>query len=193
MDRRWLLVVAAALAAVLAGLWWGRGVAPASDVGPLPTSPRPSSHMTVTTELSRIVVHVSGWVARPGLVDLTPGARVGDAVAAAGGVRSGAALDSVNLADRLMDGQQVRVPGPGAPDSAPGGDAPTPVTEAGPLSLNSATAAQLETLPGVGPVLAERIVTQREANGPFDAVEDLLDVSGIGEAKLGAIRELVVP
>lgn len=137
-------------------------------------------------------VHVSGWVAMPGVVRLRDGAIVADAVAAAGGALEGALLDSVNLAAPVLAGDHVHIPGPGEAESganpaAPGGD------DSGPISLNRADAAALETLPGVGPVIAERIVAHRESNGPFESVDDLLEVPGIGEAKLASIRDLVVP
>ena len=100
----------------------------------------------------------------------------------------GASLDSINLAGAVSGGEQIRVPGPDAPSPAGGTDAEE---GPGPLSLNQADASALQGLPGVGPVLAERIVAFREANGPFEQIEDLLDVPGIGEAKLAAMRDLV--
>lgn len=134
-----------------------------------------------------ITVHVAGEVARPGLVRLPAGSRVADAIAAAGGMTGGSAPP--NLAARLADGSQVRVGGevPGAPDPATGGSAAQV-----PVPVNSADATLLESLPGVGPVLAERIVAHRRDHGPFGAVEDLLGVPGIGEAKLASLRDLVV-
>lgn len=186
MDRRWLLAGAVAALALVAGAWYGRGV----SVPPVPVVPVPTSHPTGSgASPDGIVVHVTGWVARPGVVRVAAGARVGDALAAAGGVRPGAALEAVNLAETLVDGQQVVVPGPGQEMPAPQGNGPD--GSGGPIRLNTATARQLEDLPGVGPVLAERIVAHRETNGPFETVEDLLEVAGIGEAKLASIRDLV--
>ncbi|MFP3914591.1 MAG: helix-hairpin-helix domain-containing protein [Actinomycetota bacterium] len=145
---------------------------------------------TPTTDPGTLVVHVSGWVTSPGLVTVNDGDRVGDALAEAGGARPGANLDAMNLARVLSDGQQVVVPGPGDenPGSPPsdGGEGPP-----GLIPLNTADASQLEALPGVGPVLAQRIVDHRRSRGGFDQVEDLLEVSGIGEAKLASIRDLV--
>lgn len=187
MDRRWLLAAGVALTAVLAGIWWGRGVAlpPAAPTSPIPSLP-PSSPPTTGTD---VVVHVSGWVVDPGLVSLQAGARVGDAVAAAGGVRPGARLERLNLARVVGDGHQVVVPGPGEVGSD---ESAVPAeTGDGLIHVNTATAADLEALPGVGPVLAERIVSHRETNGDFEQVEDLLQIPGIGEAKLGSIRDLV--
>ena len=132
-------------------------------------------------------VYVSGWVANPGVVEVAEGSIVADAVEAAGGALDGALLEAINLARPLVTGDHVQIPGPG--DSvavSPGSD------DGGLISPNRAEVSQLEELPGVGPVLAERIVAHREANGPFQAVEDLLDVPGIGEAKLSAIRDLIV-
>jgi competence protein ComEA len=194
MDRRWLVGGMVAVAAVLAGIWFGRGVEDAPDLGPAISNPADSVAMpTASTDRSppttRVLVYVSGWVAEPGVVSLPPGARVGDAIARAGGARPGADLEGVNLAQPLMDGQQVMVPGPagtsGPLPSVPGDD------RSGPIRLNAATAEELESLPGVGPVLAERIVAHREQVGPYEKVEDLLGVPGIGETKLAAIRDLV--
>ena len=130
-----------------------------------------------------VVVHVVGQVARPGLVTLPEGARVADAVIAAGGLLGDAATDAVNLAAPVVDGQQVVI---GVRGEAPAADGQSEL-----VALNSADAAELEELPGVGPVLAGRIVAYRDANGPFEAVEDLLSVSGIGERMLASIRDLV--
>lgn len=130
-------------------------------------------------------VHVAGWVADPGVVELHEGAIVADAVAAAGGMRRGARADLINLAAPLGDGEQVVVPGPES------GDVPTAPAGDGVISLNRADAGELEGLPGVGPVLADRIVAHREQVGGFERVEDLLQVPGIGESKLAAIRDLI--
>ncbi len=145
----------------------------------------PSS--TMPSDGDSISVHVSGWVVRPGVVQIPEGSIVADAVTAAGGARSGALLDAINLAAPVLAGDQVVVPGPDAVTL--GGSAPG--TGDGHISLNRADAAQLQDLPGVGPVLAERIIAYRDANGPFQTVEDLLDVPGIGEAKLAAMRDLI--
>lgn len=141
-----------------------------------PTQP----DVVIATE--SIDVHVAGWVLSPGVVRVALESIVADAIEAAGGLRPGALVDRINLAAPLHSGDQVVVPGP---DSMNGS------SEDGPLALNRASAKDLEELPGVGPVLAERIVAYREQNGPFTEVEDLLQVGGIGEAKLASIRDLV--
>lgn len=128
-------------------------------------------------------MHVSGAVARPGLVEVPRTARVADAVAAAGGATAEAELAAINLADALHDTQQIVVPNSQASAGHPVAD--------GVIHLNRATTEELESIPGVGPVLAGRIIAARELLGGFSAVEDLLDVSGIGEARLATFRDLV--
>lgn len=130
-----------------------------------------------------ITVHVAGAVAEPGLVSLPPGSRVADAIAGAGGATAIADLGAVNLAEPIDDAGQVVVPVVGE-GGAPAGD--------GRVRINSATAEELATLPGIGPVLAQRIVDHRDEVGRFEAVEDLLDVSGIGERLLAGMREQIV-
>jgi competence protein ComEA len=120
------------------------------------------------------------------VVEVLEGAIVADAVAAAGGALDGAALDAINLAAPIAGGDHIQVPGPGDVLAFAGGQADT-----GLIPVNRADATALESLPGVGPVLAGRIVAHREANGPFQEVEDLLEVPGIGEAKLSSIRDLI--
>lgn len=132
-----------------------------------------------------LTVHAAGAVVRPGLVVVPPGARVADVIAAAGGAAPDADLGGVNLAEPVADAGRVVVPRLGDPDTAS--------TDGGPIRLNQADAAALETLPGIGPVLAARIVEHREAVGSFETVEDLLDVSGIGERLLAGLADLVVP
>jgi competence protein ComEA len=136
------------------------------------------------TTTGTLTVHVSGAVVAPGLVSLPAGSRVADAVVAAGGALAGADLTTLNLAAPIVDGQQLVVP-----DAVAGGS--VAVTD-GRVRINSADATALEGLPGVGPVLAERIVAYRDAHGPFVALEDLLEVPGIGESKLAAMRDSVI-
>jgi competence protein ComEA len=135
-----------------------------------------------------IRVHVSGAVRQPDVYDLPPGSIVKDAVEAAGGPAPDADLDGVNLAVELRDQQQVYVPrhGEASPISpAVGGGG----ASAGPVDINTATAAELETLPGIGPKTADAIVEYREANGPFETIEDIMDVPGIGEGTFEKIKD----
>jgi competence protein ComEA len=134
---------------------------------------------------SPLTVHVSGAVAIPGVVRVPAGSRVADAIAAAGGIVPAADPGSVNLAAPVRDGQQVVVPRRGD------GSSPT-TADAGGIRLNTASVTELERLPGVGPVLAGRIAGYRDEHGPFDTVEGLLDVPGIGEVKLAALRDAVI-
>lgn len=175
-PRNWLAVAALAAGAVAASIWYGRAA-------PEPAPLRVDTAGTV--ERGTITVHVSGAVVTPGLVVVPDGSRLADAVAAAGGTTRNAALDQVNLAATLADGQQVVILRADELESSggPAGD--------GLIHINSASASELEQLPGVGPVLAARIAAFRDENGPFLAVEDLLDVSGIGEAKLEGLRDAV--
>jgi competence protein ComEA len=134
-----------------------------------------------------IYVHILGQVVRPGLYALPDGARAVDAVAAAGGFTPTADAGGVNLARFVSDGEQIVVPAIGEATTGP---APG-IAGDGRVNLNTADAAALDTLPGVGPATAQKILAWREQHGRFEAVEDLLDVGGIGEAKLDAIRDLV--
>lgn len=144
-----------------------------------------------------IVVDVSGKVHRPGVQRLPAGSRVADALRAAGGVRAGTDVTGLNRARVLMDGEQVAVGLPQAPAAlgATGGAAGAPGT-AGPaalLSLSVATKEQLETLPGVGPVLAQHIIDHRTENGGFRSVDELRQVNGIGDRRFADLRPLVQP
>ena len=142
-----------------------------------------------------LVVHVVGQVRVPGLVELPQGARIADAVAAAGGATETADVGALNLARPVQDGEQVLVPAPGEqlPPEAAAGPAVTGTgTAAGSLvDLNTADLAALDALPGVGPVLAERILEWRGTNGGFTSVDDLDEVSGVGPAVLESLRPLV--
>jgi competence protein ComEA len=137
---------------------------------------------------AELVIHVAGKVRTPGVVRLPPGSRVLDAVDAAGGATKGADLTGLNLARLLTDGEQVVV---GVP--APAGAAPTnaPGTASGPININTATASQLEELPGIGPALAARILAWRDEHGQFTSVEELQEVSGIGPATLAELADLI--
>ena len=140
-----------------------------------------------------LVVYVAGAVAAPGVYQLPAGSRIQDAILAAGGLLPEADDQALNLAALLKDGHMVRVPlqsesgssPPVQPEGAP------VVYTGGILNINTATAAELETLPKIGPVLAQRIVDYRQDNGPFTSLEGLLEVVGIGEEIFAAIEDLV--
>jgi len=145
---------------------------------------------------SELTVHVAGAVRRPGIVRLTSGARVADAIAAAGGARADALLDGLNLAAVVEDGQQVLVPaatagGQGGQGAAGGGSVDPVVDADGRVDLNLATAEHLEQLPGIGPVLAARILAWRDQHGPFTETGQLRQVPGIGERTFQSLAELV--
>jgi competence protein ComEA len=135
-----------------------------------------------------LLVDVEGTVRRPGVVTVPAGSRVRDVLAAAGGVAPGAPTVSVNLAEPVSDGEQVVVGGSGA--TTPGAGRGTGGS-AGPVDLNTATEADLERLPGIGPVLAARVLDFRRTHGRFSSVEELREVSGIGPAKFSALRSRV--
>ena len=148
----------------------------------------------VTTRGSRsgatIVVHVAGAVVHPGVIELPVGSRVIDAIETVGGGLPNADLDRLNLAAKLVDGQQVLVMQVGAPTVAPTGTAAAGES-ARPLNLNLATQAQLEALPGIGPQLAAAIIKERDRRGGFRSVNELSSVRGIGDKRLADLRELV--
>lgn len=137
----------------------------------------------------QLVVHVVGAVRRPGLFELKEGSRVADALSRAGGPTRKADLSAVNLAAPLADGQQVVVPRLLPPGAAAGASA----VAGGKVSLAVATIDDLDELPGIGPVTAQKIVDWRTTHGPFRSVEDLDDVPGIGPARIEQLRDLVTP
>ena len=146
----------------------------------------------------QIVVHVSGAVVRPGLVGLSTTARVADALEAVGGTTPEADLDRLNLAARIADGERLHVPRRGEvvheellPAGPNGGGSAAAGARAPPVDLNTATVEQLDALPGIGPATAQAIVDHRARHGPFRSVAQLLQVKGIGEAKLAALRSRV--
>lgn len=146
----------------------------------------------VAPDVGLLTVHVSGAVAAPGVYMLDPESRVMDAVAAAGGFAAEAMTDALNLARAVADGEQIVVATQGEAPAAGGGASAGGGTGVGNLiDLNTATAADLETLPRIGPALAQRILDWRAENGRFSAVEDLLDVTGIGEKMFAAIEPMV--
>jgi competence protein ComEA len=188
-----LLVAALALALVLTWVQRPQESAAPSVRRTVPTGAVASLAPTPTPPPD-VVVHVTGAVRRPGLVELPGGSRVNDAVSAAGGGTGKADLGSVNLARVLVDGEQIVVLRKGAAGVSSGvADAgPAAAVASGqPVDLNSATLEQLDGLPGVGPVLAQRIIDWRTKHGRFSSVDELTDVSGIGERTLADLRPLV--
>ena len=179
---------AAVVVMLTLGVWWWSSVPPhAADSAVLDgavTDTSPATILEASEGSVLLLVHVAGEVRTPGVVRLAEGARVVDAIEAAGGATADAVLASVNLAAEVRDGSQIVVPSRDAPPvPAAGGD--------GLVAINTATAAELEALPGVGPVLAARILDHRDEYGAFGTAEDLLDVSGIGESILARLRPFI--
>ena len=140
-----------------------------------------------------VVVDVVGAVRRPGLYRLTEGARVADALDRAGGATPRAQLDLVNLAAPISDGEQIVVPRRGAAAPAASGAGAATGAPSGPVHLNTATLEQLDALPGVGPVTAQKILDYRQEHGAFRSVDELDAIPGIGPARLEQLRDLVAP
>ena len=193
-----LAAVAGALVVVLIG--WPRGSSVEMADGPTSlNSPEAESVLSEPTpSAATVVVDVDGRVRRPGVVELADGSRVIDAIKKAGGLAHRGDAGALNLAEVLIDGQQIVVPAVGQtptgvsaiPGTSPGVVTPTPGLTAS-VSINSAAEAELETLPGIGPVLAAAIVEWRTQNGGFTSVEQLQEVSGIGPATFADIAPLV--
>jgi competence protein ComEA len=140
-----------------------------------------------TSDNTLVAVHVAGAVAHPGVVWIIDGSLTAQAIDLAGGALPSADLDQINLAAPLSAGDQIEVPDRSGSPSESNADSD------GLIDINRADASELQTLPGVGPVLAERIVAHRESVGGFESVEDLLDVSGIGETILASLRDFISP
>lgn len=190
LTRRQVVVLGLALLGVLALAGTrlartGTAAAPAraAPLGALRATPGPRP---------RLVVDVVGAVRHAGLYRLRDGDRVADAVARAGGATARADLAAVNLAAPLVDGTQVVVPAGASPSSVSSVSPPAAAATAK-VSLGSATAEQLDTLPGIGPVTAQKIIDWRTAHGPFRSVDALDDVPGIGPARIEHLRDLVTP
>jgi len=207
---RGAILIVVALGFGLGWFFWDTG-APGGTLAPSSTATPPTpgaggsrpltsagagASATESTIVTQVVVHVAGAVQRPGVLKLRPGSRVVDALQGAGGAAGDADLTRVNLAAPLSDGVQVVVPRVGEPGAggvigasvgALGG-ASTPGIR---LNLNTATAAELDTLPGVGPTRAQQIVRERELHGPFRAVDDLQRVKGLGAARIADLRTRV--
>lgn len=164
----------------------------------LPTG-RPVALEPPPTE-APIEVHVIGAVLRPGVYLFTDGSRVQDAIIAAGGLTTDANTEGINLAAKLLDGQQVSIPGGGPGEIAPPQPtavfrvltgAATGIPSADLININTATATELEALPGIGPTLAQRIVDYRTQHGPFQSIGDIMNVSGIGPAIFDQLQALI--
>jgi competence protein ComEA len=194
------LAIVLAAVAVSVALVLGRVLLPAGGASaPAPVELRVSSGARSAggaagaASGARLVVHVVGAVRRPGLYRLRAGSRVADAVEHAGGAAPPADLSLVNLAAPLADGQQVVVPSRVPAAEAGGGGSAGGSEPTGPVHLNTASVDELDELPGIGPVTAQKIVDFREQHGPFSSVEDLDAIPGIGPAKVEQLRDLVAP
>lgn len=183
-----LLIVAAVVAVLVSAAAQGGST---TAVPSSPVSQAPSEAPAAPT--GAVLVHVTGAVRTPGLVSLSAGARVVDAVAAAGGVADEADLAAVNLARTVADGEQLAIPRVGDPPpvaaaASPGGGGPAGT----PVNLNTAAQSELESLPRIGPALAQRILDWRQANGRFTQPSDLLKVTGIGQKLFDGLKDRVV-
>lgn len=200
------VIAGAALTALLAvalAVWRFWPAAPAPEVAfdgedAPPAAEDMSAAEASSSVVPTVAVHVAGAVLRPGVYILKPGDRVADAIAEAGGALGSAAPDAVNLARIVSDGERIYIPtqeeaasGPLADPAGSAAGAWDASQTPGKIDINKATASELEELPGVGPATAEKIVKDREANGPFRAPEDLMRVPGIGPKKFEAMRDLV--
>jgi competence protein ComEA len=188
LTRRHVLVAVAGVALLL---FLGSKLLarPQADTTLAPPAAPPAETSTVPTGL--VVVDVVGAVRRPGLYRLSQGARIADAVSRAGGATAKADLALVNLAAPLADGEQVVVPGRGGARAGAVGTAGGAAT--GPVHLSTATLEQLDSLPGIGPVTAQKILDYRQEHGAFTSVDALDAVPGIGPARLDQLKDLVAP
>ena len=189
-HKRALMFVAVAAIAISFVLLLSAQARPDAKVIAAEPEPIPSA----SSVISRLVVDVQGEVVKPGLYELPSGARVADAIKAAGGVRKGSVTSSVNLARFLEDGEQVFVAGGSqavSSGASGSGEFPSAGSVGGKLNINRATVTELDGLPGVGPVLAKRIIDYRGANGSFASVDELQKVSGIGPSKFNELRKFV--
>ncbi|WP_420901070.1 helix-hairpin-helix domain-containing protein [Micromonospora tulbaghiae] len=199
------LAAVAAVVVVVAAVWAWRSRPSAEPVQPV-AAPAEAPVSAATEAVpgvpapagspGQVVVALAGKVRRPGLVRLPAGARVADAIEAAGGALPGVDVALLNPARKVTDGELILVgvtapPGQAGPAAAGGGAPGGSAAPAGPVNLNTATLAQLDALPGVGPVLAQRILDHRDRNGGFRSVSDLRQVDGIGDARYEQLKELV--
>jgi competence protein ComEA len=183
--------IALAAAVVLGAIFLGSRLLLRSDAPAAPPIPTAAATKRLVAP-ARIVVDVVGAVRRPGLYRLARNARVADAVAKAGGVTPKAEIELVNLAATISDGEQIVVPRRGVAGVAGVGPGVAGAAS-GPVHLNSATLEQLDSLPGIGPVTAQKILDYRQQHGAFGSVEELDAVPGIGPARLEQLKDLVAP
>jgi len=177
-DRRSIrplfFIVGAVLAVVIA-LWF---IGRPSQIAPVVAGVESELVLDSESSAIKVVVHVAGSVKNPGLYQLVAGSRIADAIEVAGGVTKKSAANSVNLARAVVDGEQILVG-----ENSSGGTG-------GRISINNASVSELEDLPGVGPVIAARIVSYRETNGPFTSIDGLGEVSGIGDSIMSSVRDI---
>ncbi len=194
IDRRTIFLLLAVLIAAVAGtaFFTHRSATPQPVSAPmvsLAPSPAAAAPTPSPSPQAEVVVEVVGKVRNPQVVSLPKGSRVLDAVRAAGGAKPGVDTTDQNLARILVDGEQIRIGLQAVPAAQPAAESTS--AAAGPIDINLATAEQLEQIPGVGPVLAQRIIAYREQNGGFSTVEQLTEVSGIGEATFAQMQAMV--
>ncbi len=192
-DGRYLLHMGSAMMIGALLMLWGLSLVNRTRPAPIVlVPPPPTATPAPTATAADVRVYVSGEVARPGVFELRPGGIAEDAVEAAGGPTDQSFLEGVNLAQPLYDGLQIYVPAKDEREEALAAVLATP-TPAGVrrVDLNTATQSELETLPGIGPSMAQRIIAYREENGGFETVEELLNVRGIGETRMEQLRGMV--
>lgn len=195
-NRGFVLVTLINLTVVGGLFFWMQRPAPA-PIEVVPPQPTPSPTLQSTATPLPLRVHVTGAVLHPDVYWLRPGSIVKDAIGAAGGAADDADLVRINLAQELHDQERLYVPRVGESDAPPpvtGGEPTPPIGELAPshkININTATAAELDTLPGIGPAFAQRIIDYRDANGPFQSIEEIILVSGIGNATYDKIKDLI--
>ena len=195
-NRAFVLVLLINLA-LMGGLYFWLRRPVSSPIEILPPDPTSSPAPTATSTPSPLRVYVTGAVLRPDVYQLNTGSIVKDAVQAAGGVTDDADLVRINLAQELQDQQQIYVPCVGEDEPPPpvaGGESSSSsrsVDPSGKININTALTEELDTLPGIGPAFAQRIVEYREANGPFKSIEEITNVSGIGDVTFQKIKDCI--
>lgn len=203
-TQQYLLLGLAAVLIILASFVYWRQLAPASQA--VVIEPPPGTDLSgagsaavlsdeTESEPTEIVVHVAGAVIKSGVYHVPEGSRVVDAITAAGGASAEADLDAINLAQPLIDGQKVWVPEVGEQSATGKGGSDSGVGviggDVGKININSASLAELQTLNGIGPSLAQRIIDYRTNSGPFRQVEDIKNVSGIGEKRFLQLKDYI--